>query len=267
MKKQCYLLAALIAASFHTHAAEITVAPNSMYFSGWNFSSLNPNSRAERINMTPGQTISGAFNGFPLSWTVNASPTPDTYGVWTDGFNAFGTNLPTNISRPAPSPGQGFINRGEAQFASTIPFPTGTTIFFQDVDNNEIANLRFYSCSGVQVDAGSFDFLKISSFNTPAYSIQGDFPNQSWQVAANNSNDPNTVNGITVRSNEVCSITIQAIRPLNGGSINYFLGAPPNVVPTAVPTISGTTQVGWRQAPKQPSRTPNCSPGARPCST
>lgn len=250
MKKQGYFLALLIAASFQTHAAEITVAPNSMYFSGWNFSSLNPNSRPERINMSPGETISGTFNGSPLSWTVNASPTPDTFGVWTNGFNAFGTNLPANISRPSPSPGQGFINRGEAQFSSTSPFPTGTTIFFQDVDNyvndtnRELANFRFYNCSGGQIDAAGFDFLKISTINTPSYSIQGAAPSQYWQVAATIGSDPNTVNGITIRSHEVCRIDIQALRPGSGGSINYFLGAPPNAVPTAAPTISGTLQVG-----------------------
>lgn len=241
-KKNC-LIGLLLAASFQTYAAEITVAPDSLYFSGWTFSTLNPNSRSERINMTPGQTIAGTFNGSSLNWTVSATPTPDTYGVWTNGFNAFGTNLPANISTPSPSPGQGFINRGEAQFTSPNHFPTGTTIFFQDVDNSEVVNLRFYDCSGVQIDAGSFDFLKISTINTPTHSIQGTAPNQYWQISANVGNDPNTVNGISIRSNDVCRIDLQALRPANGGSINYFLGAPPNVVPTAIPAITGTPQV------------------------
>ena len=92
--------------------------------------------------------------------------------------------------------------------------------------------------------AGDFDFLKISTTNTPIHSLQGAAPARYWQVSAPAPNDSNTVNGIIIRSAEVCKVDIQGTRPANGGSINYFMGVLANVVPVAVPAVTGTTTVG-----------------------
>ncbi|MGF6214453.1 IPTL-CTERM sorting domain-containing protein [Comamonas sp. 4034] len=188
------------------------------------------------------------MDGREITWTV---PEQDaaliTAGVFTSNYNTFGTNLPTGIfgPNPTPRPGQGFLNRGNAQFSSPTPFPPGTTLFFQDVDSSETAAYRFYDCSGNMVDAGDFDFLKISSINTPSHTTLGTTPNRYWNIVATVAgNDPNTVNGISIRSSSVCQIDIQGTRPVTRGSINYFLGVTPNVVPTVTPAISGTTQVG-----------------------
>jgi hypothetical protein len=164
-------------------------------------------------------------------------------GVLINNINTFGLHLPLNIGNP-PRPDQGFLSRGRASFSSPVPFKTGTTFFFQDVDNGEAADYRFYDCAGSQVDAGDFDFLKISTINTPNYALQGTAPTQYWHVSAPVAQDPNTVNGIVINASNVCRIDIQGTRPQANGSINYFLGTPPNVVPTAVPTISGPPVAG-----------------------
>ncbi|WP_312835898.1 IPTL-CTERM sorting domain-containing protein [Comamonas sp.] len=250
------LVSNLIASAY---SAEITVAPNSNYFEGWNFSIFEPAGQAQYYydgtgNRGPyslptggGQNV-GTLDGRPITWTV---PEQDaariTAGVFTSNYNTFGTNLPAGIfgANPTPRPGQGFLNRGNGQFSSATPLPPGTTLFFQDVDSSETAAYRFYDCAGNMIDAGDFDFIKISTINTPNHSIQGTTPNRYWNIVTTVAgNDPNTVNGISIRSPSVCRIDIQGTRPGTGGSINYFLGAPPNVVPTAVPSISGTTQVG-----------------------
>ena len=122
--------------------------------------------------------------------------------------------------------------------------PTGTTFFIQDVDNTEAADVRFYDCAGAVVDAGDFDFLLVSTTFTPNHSVLGAAPNRYWRVSSVVANDANTVNGIVIRSNSVCKIEVTATRNTNGGGINYFLGSPPNVVPTAIPAIAGTPEVG-----------------------
>lgn len=241
------------------YSAEITIEPNSNYFENWRFSAFEPagqglyyydgsGNRGPNSLPSGGGQNSGTLDGRAISWTV---PEQDaariTAGVFTSNYNTFGTNLPAGIfgPNPTPRPGQGFLNRGNGQFSSATPFPLGTTLFFQDVDSSETAAYRFYDCAGNFIDAGDFDFLKISTINTPNHSIQGSTPNRYWNIVTTVAgNDPNTVNGISIRSPSVCRIDIQGTRPGTGGSINYFLGAPPNVVPTAAPTISGTTQVG-----------------------
>ncbi|ARU05096.1 hypothetical protein CCO03_10700 [Comamonas serinivorans] len=57
-------------------------------------------------------------------------------------------------------------------------------------------------------------------------------------------NDPNTVNGIAITAPNVCRIDVDGDKPSIGGSVNLFLGSPPNVVPTAVPAVSGPPLVG-----------------------
>ena len=259
MKKNNLLLGALFFTVFHAHGAEITVAPNSNYFSNWSFSDFQPpaqslyyydnvgNRGANALPSGGGQNI-GTLAGNSLTWTVpEQDATKITAGVFTTNRNIFGTNLPAGLfgSASTPAPGQGFLNRGTGQFSSPRAFAPGTTFFFQDFDNTETAQYRFYDCAGIQVDAGDFDFLKISTINTPSHSVQGTAPNRYWVASAVVASDPNTVSGITIKANNVCRIDISGTRPAGtGGSVNYFLGSPPNVVPTAVPAIAGTMQVG-----------------------
>lgn len=259
MKKYNLAIGAIFFAAFHAHSAEITVAANSNYFANWSFSDFQPpvqsqyyydnagNRGANTLPAGGGQNV-GTLAGNPLTWTVPEQDTAKiTAGVFTTNRNTFGTNLPAGLfgSAPTPNPGQGFLNRGIGQFSTTKPFAPGTTFFFQDFDNTETAEYRFYDCAGSQVDAGDFDFLKISTINTPSHSVQGSAPNRYWTASAVVANDPNTVSGITIKANNVCRIDISGTRPAGtGGSVNYFLGSPPNVVPAAVPAISGTMQVG-----------------------
>lgn len=230
------------------HAAEITVAAGSQYFANWAFSSINPDGKPEELNLPSGQTVNGTLDGKPLAWSVITAVASDDAGIMSDGYNAFGTSLPSDIgisnAWSSPATGQGFLSKGHAAFSSATPWRSGTTFFFQDVDNGEAASFRFYDCAGNQVDAGDFDFLKISTTNTPIHSLQGAAPARYWQVSAPAPNDSNTVNGIIIRSAEVCKVDIQGTRPANGGSINYFMGVLANVVPVAVPAVTGTTTVG-----------------------
>ncbi|MGF6212314.1 hypothetical protein [Comamonas sp. 4034] len=248
-------LTALFSAS-HSSAAEVTVGADSNYFSGWSFSAFPPppsgttywyymnGTGAPGPDVLPGgggQTI-GDFNGNPLTWTVDPPSRLITAGVWA-GTNAFGNSsyLPLNIGVPAIRPGQGFLSRGTASFSSASPFRQGAVLFFQDVDGNEDFKFHFQDCTGNIVDGGDFDFLKISTSGTPSYFIEGTAPAQYWRVTSAIGNDPNTVNGIVIKSPDVCQIVVDGDKPSIGGSVNMFLGSPPNEVPTAVPTVSGTS--------------------------
>ncbi|UBB17756.1 IPTL-CTERM sorting domain-containing protein [Comamonas odontotermitis] len=254
-----FAIGAIFFATFHAHSAEITVAANSNYFANWSFSDFQPPAQTQyyydgagnrgtyALPAGGGQNV-GTLAGNPLTWTVPEQDAAKiTAGVFTTNRNVFGTNLPPGLfgAAPTPNPGQGFLNRGIGQFSTTKPFAPGTTFFFQDFDNTETAEYHFYDCAGSQVDAGDFDFLKISTINTPSHSVQGSAPNRYWTASAVVANDPNTVSGISIKANNVCRIDISGTRPAGtGGSVNYFLGSPPNVVPTAVPAIAGTMQVG-----------------------
>ena len=245
MNKYAYAFAALLAFGAQAQSAEITVAADSGYFAGWGFIDMSPNGIAETIQMGNGESVVGTMNGAPLTWTVT-SRLGTAAGIFTNERNIFGNNLPAGISSPvAPNrPAHGFLDNGVVSFNVPSPFAAGTTLFLQDVDDGEVANIRFYDCAGVAVDAGDFDFLKISTINTPPYAIMGAAPNRYWNVTAVLPSDPNTVNGIVIRSSSVCKIEITGTRPTNGGSINYGLGAPPNTAPTVTPAIAGTPQVG-----------------------
>ena len=242
MRKFACIFGALLAFGTQAHAADITVPASTAYFSGWNFSYISPNGIAETIAMNAGESRVGSLNGAALTWTVTSKVGSNT-GVHTNGRNTFGLSLPAGTSAP-PSSGQGFLDRGVGDFSVPAPYPTGTTFFFQDVDNTEAADVRFYDCAGVMVDAGDFDFLKVSTAFTPDVSVLGAMPNRYWRVSSVVANDANTLNGIVIRSNSVCKVEITATRNTSGGGVNYFLGSPPNVVPTAIPAIAGTPEVG-----------------------
>lgn len=253
------LALAMLLCTGHSQAAEITVAADSNYFSGWSFSSFPPSTAGGNYwyylngtgalgpDVSPaggGQTV-GDFNGNQLTWTVDPPSRLITAGVWVGG-NSFGNTalLPANIGAPSAHPGQGFISRGTASFSSPAPFRQGSVLFMQDVDGSENFKFHFLDCAGNAVDAGNFDFLKIATSGTPSYFIEGAAPAQYWRVTSAVGNDPNTVNGIVIKSADVCRIGVDGDKPSIGGSVNLFLGSPPNTVPTAVPAFSGTPKVG-----------------------
>ena len=131
---------------------------------------------------------------------------------------------------------------GQASFMFAQPLPEGAVFFVRDVDINETVELRFVDCSNNQVDAGNFTFLQISntsSTNPPAYSIEGAAPNRYWRLAALSSDgDDDSINGIIIKSDEVCGVQVSETRPSLGGGIGFFFGLPAASLLTVTKTVA-----------------------------
>lgn len=196
-------------------------------------------------------TGTAQWNGETITWLFDGSGVGGEPGIYTaggTGQQALGSNLPAGIGAPSHI-GSIYADRGTVRFTSSKPFWANSVLFFVDVDFYENSDLKFYDCGGQPVDAGGFDFLKISTINanTPTYQIQGTAPARYWTITPTVVSDPSTVNGLIIRSNQVCQVEITTMRrpgEAKGGGTNFFLGSPPNQKPVAVPTLGGTPAVG-----------------------
>lgn len=244
------LAAASIYAGGAAHAAEMAVEANSQYFSKWTFIELRAPGWVEGgpgvdfYSKDP-QAGSAIWNGESIAWqfdgTINGVADGEP-GVATRGWEAIGNNLPARIGAPRRI-GSAYIDRGVLSFSSSKPFWSNSTLFFYDVDWGENFDIKFFDCSGTAIDAGNFDFLKISTINTPNHTIKGTAPARYWNITYPN-DDAATVNGIVMRSNQVCKVEITMARPAPGGGTNFFLGSPPNSAPAATSRLGGKFNVG-----------------------
>lgn len=231
-------IALLISGSFGIHAQSVEVVqPDSLYFQNWVFTEyfhtpveqIYPDWNTDFTEISlAGRTMTIRIDG--------TQSTGDVFRAWPNGLSAFmgATNRPANIAHPL-APAQVAMNRGDAHFRFDAPLPNGTTFFFSDVDSSENFEYHFLDCSGNVVDAGDFTFLQASLTSStppltapPNYSIEGTAPNRYWRVwDTTNANDPNSTNGIIIRSDEVCGVRLLGTRPGGGGSVNYSFGIPP----------------------------------------
>jgi hypothetical protein len=246
------LAVALVASVCAAQAQNVEVVqPNSHYFADWVFLKFT-NPPGSTVNMLPGDSNSStSLVGRTLTITDETpSATPgDTFLLHPLYSVSHGNpaNLPANIDfGMAANEAMLDINRGQASFTFAQPLPKGTVFFINDVDINEIGEYRFVDCGGNLVDADNFIFLQISNTsatNPPAYSIEGTAPSRYWRLAAlSSADDPNSINGIVIESDQVCGVQISGTRPSDGGGVGYFFGMPPSplTVAKSVASVNGS---------------------------
>jgi len=233
----------------------VVVQPNSHYFAGWTFTEIiTPITSAVDI------PIGGSNNNTTLAGRImivtNETPTASTGDIFhlsMNQNNIYGNpaNLPANIDFNVPANAAYYgINRGQASFMFTQPLPEGAAFFIRDLDYDEAVDIHFVDCSGNPVDAGNFTFLQISdpalmtppATTPPNYSIQGTAPARYWNLSAITSgNDPDSINGIVINSNQVCGVQISGTRPTSNGLVGYTFGMPWVNVNKSVASVNGST--------------------------
>jgi len=235
------VFAAVAATALASHAADLLVSPNEHYFQDWIFNVSNNPRGCFDINILPSNdSITGTLGTLTYSVTALDSTTlaytPVQTG-WVDcRWSNFGTKTPAGNDQPASIDTTHFRS-GNFLLSLNGPLPSGSVLFMQDFDGQEISDIEFRSCTGATLNASSFDFLRVSDPSLPGSSITipSHTPGATWNIAAATTNSSNETSGIVIRRSDVCQIAFRNTKPSQSGGRHFFLGHAPVIPPAQVP--------------------------------
>ena len=223
-------------------AATLSVAPNSFYFNNHIFSTF----QAPYPAVPPGY---GNMGTYTFAITKPVATHNNSIGIYFASDPNSIAFLPAGSGWPSPKPsilsyglagGNLTLRDSEVAFTFNADIPWGTHLHFQDVDYSESGYVRFYDAAGNLIDPSGFDYLLVSSAQTPAVTFSA---TRVFLQDMTSNNVNTTISSVIVRSAKVRTVILGNDLPNNGGGFNFFLSYDPSVFSPSIAITKSASAV------------------------